>query len=320
MLTFFTGNIFCTVEPGHIFVIGGKSLDGASRLNINLASGKGEEAPVPLTLSVRFHEDMIVRNTSHDDGSWGHEEREDNLDPFTVPNPMIPGDNFKVYILVGDYKFHIAVNGRPYCTYAFRTSLEEIRCITITNDIQVVSQIDHRQAFPTPYPPIQFDEPRLAFSNDVPKPFSPGHVIVITGIPYGNPRGLFIMKFTEGETKKQALHFNPRFEPRIIVRNSMNDSLTFFTEERDGEFPFAIEQQFKLAIAFTTEDFRFAVDGNYFGQFAYRSANVLDHLNGFKINVGNGLQLDITGVDHMNMGIPDCEGFEAYSHPDVAIM
>ncbi|GAB0099225.1 Galectin [Sergentomyia squamirostris] len=320
MLTHFSGNIFCTVEPGHIFVIGGKTLDGAAKVDINLSSGKSEEAPVPLTLSVRFHENIIVRNTSYEDGSWGEEERDDNLDPFAVPNPLIAGENFKVYILVGDSKFHIAVNGRPYCTYMFRTSLEDIRAIIVTNDVQVVNQVDHRQSYPTPHPLLQYDEPRLAFTNDVPKPFSPGHIIVITAIPYGNPRGLFIIRFTEGETKKQALHFNPRFDPQVVVRNSMNDNLNFLQEERDGEFPFVIDQQFKLAFAFTSSEFRFAINGDLFGQFSYRSANVLDVMNGFKISVGNGLQLEVTGVDHMNMGSPDCEGFETYSHPDVAIM
>uniref|UniRef100_A0A1L8DQD9 Galectin n=1 Tax=Nyssomyia neivai TaxID=330878 RepID=A0A1L8DQD9_9DIPT len=320
MLTHYSGNIFCTVETGHIFVIGGKTLDGASRVDINLTSGKNEEASVPLTLSVRFHENVIVRNTSHEDGSWGVEEREDNLDSYTVPNPLIAGENFKIYILVGDTKFHIAINGRPYCTYLFRTTIEDIRAITVNHDIQEVNQVDHRQAYPSPYPPVQFDEACLAFTNDVPKPFSAGHVVVVTGIPYGNPRGLFIMRFTEGESKKQGLHFNPRFDPQIVVRNSTNDNLSFATEERDGDFPFVIDQQFKLAIAFTMDDFRFAVNGNYFGKFTYRSTNVLDHLNGFKISVGNGLQLEITGVDHMNMGIPNCDGFEAYSHPDVLIL
>uniref|UniRef100_A0A1B0CFH5 Galectin n=1 Tax=Lutzomyia longipalpis TaxID=7200 RepID=A0A1B0CFH5_LUTLO len=320
MLTHFAGNIFCTVEPGHIFAIGGKTLDGASRVDINLTSGKGEGAPIPLTISVRFHEDIIVRNTSHEDGSWGVEEREDNLDTYTVPNPLLAGESFKVYILVGDSKFHIAINGCRYCTYMFRTPLEDIRAITVNHDIQVVNQVDHRQAFPSPYPPVQFDEAQLAFTNDVPKPFSAGHVIVITGIPYGNPKGLFIIRFTEGETKKQGLHFNPRFEARVVVRNSLNDNLTYATEERDGDFPFVIDQQFKLAIGFTPSEFRFAVNGNYFGKFTYRSSNLLDRLNGFKVSVGNGLQLEITSVDHMNMGILDCSGFEEYSRPDVIIM
>lgn len=53
-----------------------------------------------------------------------------------------------------------------------------------------------------------------------------GHVIVITGIPYGNPKGWFLFRFTESATKKEGLHFNPRFEPYyVVVRNTMNDKL-----------------------------------------------------------------------------------------------
>lgn len=53
-----------------------------------------------------------------------------------------------------------------------------------------------------------------------------GHVLILTAIPFGNPRGAFILRFTEGESRKQALHLNPRFDPHyVVVRNSMNDNL-----------------------------------------------------------------------------------------------
>lgn len=49
--------------------------------------------------------------------------------------------------------------------------------------------------------------------------------MIITGIPYGNSRGMFTIYFTEGVTAKQALHFNVRFDPEYaVVRNSMNDN------------------------------------------------------------------------------------------------
>lgn len=91
-------------------------------------------------------------------------------------------------------------------------------------------------------------------------------------------------------------------------------------EERDGGFPFIIDQQFKLAIAFTETEFKFAVNGQLFGSFQYRSPNQLAVLNGFKTYCGNGMQLEVTGVDHMNMGFPDCEAFETYSDPDTQIL
>lgn len=91
------------------------------------------------------------------------------------------------------------------------------------------------------------------------------------------------------------------------------------TEERDGGFPFVIDQQFKLAIAFSDTEFKFAVNGNQFASYTYKHANVLDQLNGFKTYSNRGLQLEISSVDHMHLGLSDCDGFEAYSHPDIAI-
>ncbi|XP_055523921.1 32 kDa beta-galactoside-binding lectin lec-3-like isoform X2 [Wyeomyia smithii] len=290
------------------------------RRDINFLSGKSDEADNILHMSIRFLEDIIVRNTKLSN-SWGPEERNDGLSELTAPNPVRAGELFKLYILVGDDKFHIAINGQSYCTYMFRAPLLEIRSITIFKDVQQIIQIDHRQIFPTPFPAIQLEESFNSFSNDVPKPFLPGHVIVITAIPFGNPRGGFIIRFTENGSKRQALHFNPRFDPHyIVVRNSHTDALEFRREEeRTGGFPFVLDQQFKLAIAMTENEFKFAVNGSLFESYAYRSINQLDVLNGFKVQCSNGMQLEITNVDHMNMGVPDCEGFESYSHPEVEI-
>lgn len=90
MLTSFSGNLFCGLETGHILVIGGRSIDSASGVNVNLTTGKKYDSDIALTLSVRFHEDAIVRN-SKIDGSWLEEEREDNLHEFAQPNPLIAG-------------------------------------------------------------------------------------------------------------------------------------------------------------------------------------------------------------------------------------
>lgn len=53
----------------------------------------------------------------------------------------------------------------------------------------------------------------------------PGHVLIMTGIPFGSPKGTFTMRFTEGDNrKKQGLHFNPRFAlAGAVIRNTSND-------------------------------------------------------------------------------------------------
>lgn len=96
MITQFSGNLSCPVEIGHSFVVCGRSVDGASRIDINLTQGKMGGCPVPLHLSIRFHEDIILRNTKIEE-DWGDEERDDNLHGLTTPNPIIPG--LKKYLL-----------------------------------------------------------------------------------------------------------------------------------------------------------------------------------------------------------------------------
>lgn len=174
-----------------------------------------------------------------------------------------------------------------------------------------------------------------------------GHVIVITGIPYGSSKGWFLIRFTEAASKRQALHFNVRFDPYfVVVRNNMNENgvyvllyhsisklcqwlfseiwslflSRFGTEERTGGFPFVLDQQFKLAIALTPKEFLFAVDGVFFASFAYRSGHGIEKLNGFKMGTNYGMYLEITSVDHVQMESSDCDGFEEYSHPDFEIM
>lgn len=167
----------------------------------------------------------------------------------------VSGEIFKIYILVGDQQFHIGINNQQYCRYTYRLPIESIRTIQLQYDLQFVTQIDHRSIFPFPHPPVQYDDTRNIFSNDFPKRFKygtvndickrhmfgdvlgrndtrslfliifQGHVIIITGIPYGNPKGWFQIKFTEAASKRQALHMSTRFEPQFaVVRTSMNEN------------------------------------------------------------------------------------------------
>lgn len=202
-------------------------------MDINFKSGNLEdEDDIPLQISVRFDQDAVVRNTRQS-GEWGAEERDENRNAFTVGNPLVAGEIFKVYIFVSDYSFHIAFNDEAFCTYAFRIAVQEIRTVEVTQDLQAIVQMDHRATFPTPMPVVQRsfgehvpEDGRLEFSNDCPRRFTPGHVIVLTAIPYGNSRGFFVVRFTEGLTRKQALHFSARFEPEnVVVRNSTSDKL-----------------------------------------------------------------------------------------------
>lgn len=96
---------------------------------------------------------------------------------------LITGENFKIYILVGDQRFHIAINDEPYCTYYFRVPLNHIQTVEITDDIQSVVQVDHRSVYPTAFPATHLDDKKIEFSNDIPKKFTPGKYFGATKCP-----------------------------------------------------------------------------------------------------------------------------------------
>lgn len=273
MLTEYIGNV-SLVEPGQVFVIGGKTVDAASRwqhqqitafdsttktpfcsllyftrLDLNLMCGRKATDNVALRISMRFRDELVVRNTRELE-EWGEGEISQNLMHANVKNPIVAGEKFKIYILMDDTKFHIAFNNEAYCTYNYRVPVEDIRTIKLDYDVQEVTQVDHRTVYPSPMPVLQHEEPRMVFSNNVPRLFRPGelkrayaysevaidrstylvlgHVIVITGIPYGNPKGWFFIRFTEGASNKQAYHISVRFDPHfLVVRNSMNDNSVY---------------------------------------------------------------------------------------------
>ncbi|CRK92982.1 CLUMA_CG006589, isoform A [Clunio marinus] len=317
MLTSFAGNVHGPVEVGHIILVSGKTIDGAMNLVINLSNGKVGEVDIPFHFSVRFHSENIIRNTLMEQ-AWGDEEIEDNL--MASPNPIMSGWDFKVYILTGDDRFHVSVNDQPFCTYSYRMPLDTIRAIQVLGDLQKIYQVDHRRAYPSPWPFVQQDIRKgQEISFDTPRQFFPGHLMVISAIPSGNPNGTMIFKMTEGSTKRQMLHISCRVHQRLTIVNMMTESHEWRHEEQHG-FPYEIDQMFKMAIGFTETAYVVAVNGERLFTYDYRFSNsFLDTLMSFRVQTSNGMQVEVQGIDHMDMGMSDCEGFETFSHPDVQI-
>lgn len=204
---------------GHVFIVSGKSSSGAQKFNVSLACGKSN-CDVALMILCNFADGKIVRS-SLANGNWTDGESDENLTSGAA-NPIRRGEKFSIYILVGDSRFHIGINDAPFCTYNFKVPINQIRAVSVSGDVDSISQMDHRLVFPLLYPLVNNDTPDIVYSGFIPRKYEPGHVIVIGGVASGNPQGEFVVMFFENDCSRQLIHFNPRFDQSDVVINTMN--------------------------------------------------------------------------------------------------
>lgn len=71
------------------------------------------------------------------------------------------------------------------------------------------------------------------------------------------------------ELENCALHFNPRFDENVVVRNSMIDG-KWGEEERYGENPFTAGKEFVVQIEITIDDYIIYINDNKFCNYRHR--------------------------------------------------
>ena len=214
-----------SVKVGHIFVISGYSGRFANNLKILLSCGKVEDSNAALSLETKFADRKIIRS-AFVGGNFVNEECSSSSEianlSYENSMPLRPGEQFTFCILVGDDRFHIAVNDASYCQYKYQISPEQIRSIMIYGDMDALVKVNHLKMFPFIYPNIQSDCEDLAFESFIPNQYGPGHLTLITGTVNGKSDGEFVFMFMQDETKRQLIHFNVRFDEAAVVMNTMD--------------------------------------------------------------------------------------------------
>lgn len=90
-------------------------------------------------------------------------------------------------------------------------------------------------------------------------------------------------------------------------------------EIRSDSFPFVMNQNFKIAIAFSDKDLKVAVNGHFLMNFALDHIDLEDDeslwdiLTGFHIKAASDMKINISRVEH-TVADRDCDGFENYSN------
>lgn len=217
----FIASLSDVVKVGHVFVISGYSSINAENFKILFSCGKSESSNVALKISPNFSSHKILRS-SIVSGNCLCEEDNENLTYQGSLTPIKPGELFTFCILVGDDRFHVALNDEPFCTFKFQISCDQIKSLLLSGDIDCLIKVNHFKTFPFLFPSIISDYEDLAFEGFIPREFSAGDVVVIQGLVEGKSDGEFVVMFLADESERQLIHFNVRFDEKCVVMNNMD--------------------------------------------------------------------------------------------------
>uniref|UniRef100_A0A158R4D5 Galectin n=1 Tax=Syphacia muris TaxID=451379 RepID=A0A158R4D5_9BILA len=203
-------------EPGQILCVKGKTAEDSVRFTINLHNAAPDFSghDVPLHLSFRFDEGKIVFNT-FSKGEWGKEERKGN--------PYKKGEDVDVRIRAHDNKFSIYVDQKEIKEYEHRIPLSTVTHFSIDGDITLTNIQWGGKYYPIPF------ESGLGGDG-----LKAGQSLMISGVPEKKGKRFHVnILRRNGDI---ALHFNPRFDEKTVVRNCLTNG-KWQTEDREGKMP-----------------------------------------------------------------------------------
>ncbi|GFS65428.1 galectin-4 [Trichonephila inaurata madagascariensis] len=118
-------------------------------------------------------------------------------------------------------------------------------------------------------PGIHYKNPRFPLNIKLPDNLECGSKIYIHGCAAAEPNR-FAINLKNAETDaNNYLHFNPRFDEGVVVRNSRLDE-AWGDEEREGDMPFAPGQPFLITIIPTVDCYEIQVNGSPFVNYNHR--------------------------------------------------
>ncbi|KAG7480410.1 galectin-9-like isoform X1 [Solea senegalensis] len=259
----FTGAIQGGVQEGKMIAICGRVLPGVKRFHVNLQCGSRTNADIAFHFNPRYDGVSCVVANTLQHGNWGSEERKKN-------SLLLPGSVFNLLITVTRDSFLVNINGSHFMDYRHRIPFNQVDTISVggTVEISSIACQNNMPVFPTSpaYPPLLGFPPQPGFSTwtfavpyrtSINGGFTPGKSISIQGNIQPHATRFHVnLNFNGGI----ALHYNPRFNEHVVVRNTKQGP-HWGSEERDGGMPFHQGQPFTLTICCENSCFRILVNG-----------------------------------------------------------
>ncbi|XP_058267691.1 galectin-9-like isoform X2 [Hemibagrus wyckioides] len=290
----FTGCIQGGLFEGKTVTVSGRVLAGAERFFVNLQCVNNTSSDIALHFNPRYvgNSGHVVCNTLQN-SCWGSEQKTKNT-------PLPRGSDFTLTFLV-------IVNGSHFLEYLHRLPVSRVNAITVDGGVEIVSiafqnpSLTINQKHPEVHrvrskvtrgsgwnmqrhqqhesliqaadtwslaapPPYSAPAYVLPYKTIIQGGFSPSKDITVQGCVNHNADKFSInLRYNSGI----ALHFNPRFNENVVVRNSLLKEC-WGKEERNGGMPFYRGQQFTVSITCDTQYYRIAVNGTQMFTYNHR--------------------------------------------------
>ncbi|KAG9341389.1 hypothetical protein JZ751_019196 [Albula glossodonta] len=245
----FTGCIQGGLQEGKTITVTGRVMPAAERFHVNLQCGSQGRVDIALHFNPRYDRRTghVVCNT-FTNTKWCTEERKNQA-------PIPRGSSFTLMFLVKRDSFAVIVNGNHFMEYLHRLPIQSVNTISVDGGVEVNSITFQN--------PVQHVVP---YKNIITGGLSPGRHITIQGAVNHNANRFSLnLRFNNGI----ALHFNPRFDENLVVRNSFLKEM-WGQEERSGGIPFCRGQPFTLTIVCETQFFKMIVNGGQMFTYNHR--------------------------------------------------
>ncbi|XP_030633134.1 galectin-9-like [Chanos chanos] len=277
----FTGSIQGGLQNGKSIIVSGRVLPGANRFHVNLQCGSRSGADVALHFNPRYDSSSpyVVTNT-YQGSKWGSEER-------TYQAPIPAGSPFTLMILAELNSYKISLNGAHLMEYRHRLPFTMVDTIFVDGMVEVNSiAFQNPPAYFPPQPgfptPIPAQPAYVAPAYGAPPVLTIPYKTIISGGLYMG-KNITINGMVNPDAKRFtfnlrcgndiALHYNPRFDENVVVRNSHLRG-SWGSEERTGSLPFYKGQPFMVTISCNPHHYNIFVNGNQVHTYSHRVTNL----------------------------------------------
>lgn len=215
------------VEVGQVITIMGKTKESAEFFDFFLGTDDGlssDFGDVQLHVSVKFTGSRCIARNCYTKGiGWeDHEENEENLLAHNNRNPIKRGGDFKISIYVDESMFYLIIDDKPFCSFAHRKPIADIKRLNIYGDVEHICQVNHSRSNIHEAHPIN----KANFSGSLPALVSETAIVFIgtcKGAPEDARNEHLVISLIEVSTGKVLIQVISNFDKGVVVAITQND-------------------------------------------------------------------------------------------------